>query len=118
MSPLEIDPKETETGAGGRQAEAKAAARRTRGGTSYQHSLSARGIKSSGQARSCSDEDLLSSLERLERAARRPSVEEDEAAGPPRRRTRAFGRHAGEKERRNASEDGVEQRVRSPRIDW
>jgi hypothetical protein len=116
VSPLEIDPTRTETEADGRPAETKAAARRTRGGTSYQHSLSARGIKSSGRGRSRSDEDLLSSLERLERASRRPLNEEDEPKGP--RRTRPYGRHGGERERREGSDDGVEQRVRGPRVEW
>ena len=74
MSPLEIDPQRTEAGAGERLTETKTAgARRTRGGTWYQHSLSARGIKSSGRGRSRSDEDLLSSLERLEQGHAPPS---------------------------------------------
>jgi hypothetical protein len=87
---------------------------RTRGGTSYQHSLSARGIKSSGRARSCSDEDLLSSLERLERASRRGGLEE-ESRGP--RGWRAFGRNAGGRGS-SASDAAGERRVRGPRFDW
>lgn len=116
MSQLDTDPQGIGAGAGGGPTETKAAAgRSTRGGTSYQHSLSARGIKSSGRARSRSDEDLLSSLDRLDRATRRPPGE-DEAEGP--RRTRAYGRHGGERERREGSDDGAEQRVRGPRLEW
>ncbi|MEN6517882.1 MAG: hypothetical protein ABFC38_06775 [Methanospirillum sp.] len=117
MSRLEIDPQGMEPGAGGRPTGTKTVAgHRTRGGTSYQHSLSARGIKSSGRERSRSDEDLLSSLDRLDRATRRPPNEDDETEG--RRRTRAYGRHGGERERREGSDDGVEQRVRPPRLEW
>ncbi|MEN6343511.1 MAG: hypothetical protein ABFC89_13245 [Methanospirillum sp.] len=116
MSSLDIDSKKIDTGGGERPAETTAAARRrTRGGTSYQHSLSARGIKTSGRARSQSDEDLQASLERLDKATRRPSFEDEEAeVGSS--RTRAFGRHASE--RHHAPDDGVEQRVRGPRFDW
>ena len=117
MSPLEIDPQRTEAGAGERPTETKTAgARRTRGGTSYQHSLSARGIKSSGLARSLIDEDLLSSLERLDRASRRTLLEGDEAEGP--RRTRPYGRYGSEREVREGSDTGAERRVRGPRIEW
>lgn len=71
-----------------RRADAPApAARHTRGGSSYQHSLSARKIKSSGRARSCSDEDLLTSMERLERASHLTSFEDEGRNG----RNRAFG---------------------------
>jgi len=113
VSPLDTDPQGRDAGADERLTETKTAgARRTRGGTSYQHSLSARGIKSSGRGRSRSDEDLLSSLERLDRAARRPLLEDDEAEGP--RRTRPYGRYGGERERIGTSAGGVEQRVRSP----
>lgn len=92
-------------------------ARRTRGGSAYQHSLSARGIKSSGRARSCSDEDLLSSLERLDRATRRlPDEDEAEEGG---RRSRAFGRHGGGAGRTDSpSYGGPEQRIRGPRFSW
>ncbi len=62
------------------------------------------------------DEDLLSSLERLERAARRPLIEDDEPEGP--RRTRPYGRHGGGRERTQTSAGGVEQRVRGPRFEW
>ncbi len=54
---------------------------RTRGGSSYQHSLSARGITSSGRARSHSSEDLLTSIERLEHAARFLATTDDERVG-------------------------------------
>ena len=91
-------------------------ARRTRGGTSYQHSLSARGIKSSGRARSCSDEDLLSSLERLDRASRRGGLEEEEGRRRP-RGGRAFGRN-GEGRGAGATDAGGERRVHGPRFDW
>ncbi len=110
---MDTDPQRRGAGTGGGPTGTKAAAgRHTRGGTSYQHSLSARGIKSSGRARSRSDEDLLSSLDRLDRATRRPPGEDED--GP--RRTRAFGRHGGE--RHEGSDDGVEQRVRGPRFEW
>lgn len=89
--------------------------RRTRGGTSYQHSLSARGIKSSGRARSCSDEDLLSSLERLDRASRRGGLEDEEGRRP--RGGRAFGRNAGG-QGSSASDAAGERRVQGPRFEW
>lgn len=117
MRPLDIDRQKKDTGESGRTTETKdAAARRTRGGTSYQHSLSARGIKSSGRERSRSDEDLLSSLERLDRATRMPPAEDEETGS--RRRTRAFGRHGSARERREGPGDGTEQRVRGPRLEW
>lgn len=87
---------------------------RTRGGTSYQHSLSARGIKTSGRARSCSSEDLLASLDRLERATRLPSFEDEET---DRRRRSAFGRRGREGHHpgkpRSAKLD-----VRRPHLEW
>lgn len=117
MRPLEIDRQKTEPDGGGRPKEVKdAAARRTRGGSPYQHSLSARRIKSSGRERSRSDEDLLSSLERLERATRLPSIEDEESSR--RRHTGAFGRHDGERKRREGSDDVAEQRVCGPRFEW
>lgn len=91
------------------------AARHTRGGSSYQHSLSARGIKSSGRARSCSDEDLLASMERLERATRIPSFEDDENET---RRKRPYGRQErGTGTARGAGEQ-AEKRLRGPRFSW
>ncbi len=89
--------------------------RRTRGGTSYQHSLSARGIKSSGRARSGSDEDVRASLERLERVSRRTTGDEEDHE---RRRDRAYGRHGGGRRRSRPPPDGVEECVRGPRMDW
>lgn len=92
MSTLEGEPEKREPGSGEPGTETKIpAARHTRGGSSYQHSLSARGIKSSGRARSCSDEDLLSSMERLERASRLTSFEDEDRAG----RGGAYGRLRG-----------------------
>jgi hypothetical protein len=91
-------------------------ARRTRGGSSYQHSLSARGIKSSGRARSCSDRDLLSSMERLERATRLPQLEDEADEG---RRKRAYGGQAGRAgSHAEATVGNAEKRVRGPRFDW
>ena len=51
-------------------------------------------------ARSCSDEDLLTSMERLELATRLPSFEDEETDG--RRSTRAYGRHGEETEPRRS----------------
>jgi hypothetical protein len=117
VSALEIDRQEMEGGAGERLAETKtAAARRTRGGTSYQHSLSAKGIKSSGRARSRTDEDLLSSLKRLERAAGLPLLEDEEEG---RRGSRAYGGRDGSRRgKTRPSSAGAEDRVSGPRFDW
>lgn len=97
------------------QTEQAGPVRRTRGGTSYQHSLSARGIKSSGRARSCSDDDLLSSLERLDHVSRRGGLEGEEGRRP--RGGRPYGRNAGG-QGSSASDAGGERRVQGPRFDW
>lgn len=117
MSILDIDRPGTDAREGV-SAPKTVASRRTRGGTSYQHSLSARGIKSSGRARSCSDEDLLTCLDRLGRAARRPLLDEDEEGRSGRRRSRAFGGSGGESRQHPAPSARGEDRVRGPRIDW
>lgn len=117
MSATERDRQETGGDASERSTETKAeTGRRTRGGTSYQHSLSARGIKSSGRARCRSDEDLHSSMERLERATRMPSFEDENEEG--RRRARAYGRDGGTKRTPARTAGGAERRVRGPRFDW
>jgi hypothetical protein len=90
-------------------------AHHTRGGSSYQHSLSARGIKSSGRARSRSDEDLLSSMERLERASRLPSFDEEADEGS---RKRAYGRTESGAGRAEAKGGSAEKRVPGPRFRW
>lgn len=111
-----LEPEKEEVGRGERGTETKiSAAHSTRGGSSYQHSLSARGIKSSGRARSCSDEDLLSSMDRLERATRLPRFE-DEADEC--RRKRAYSRHDGATGRAEAMAGSAEKRVRGPRFGW
>ncbi len=113
LEPEQNDPAPDERGA----ATAVSAARQSRGGSAYQHRLSARGIKSSGAARSASDEDLLASMERLERAARRPSFEDDEDGS---RQKRPYGRQ----ERGagtgipGAAAKSVEKHVRGPRVSW
>ncbi len=114
MSILGEEPEKGEPGPVEGRPETRAA-HRTRGGSSYQHSLSARGIKSSGRGRSCSDEDLLSSMERLERATRLPSFDDGETDS--RRSTRAFGRHGGGTGQAGVS-GGAEKRVRGPRFEW
>ena len=85
---------------------------RTRGGSSYQHSLSARGIKSSGEARSCANEDLLSSMERLDRATRLPLFDDDEL----RSGGRAYGRRYETSAASKASAGKLGQRA--PRFEW
>ena len=98
-----------------RRADAPApAARHTRGGSSYQHSLSARGIKSSGRARSCSDEDLLASMERLERATRMPSFDDEDEG----RQKRPYGRQERGDGTPGAAGRSSEKRVRGPRFSW
>ena len=83
-----------------------------RGGSSYQHSLSARGIASSGPARSASDADLLASLERLEQAARHPFPGDEENET---RRTLPLGRP----ERGGGAEGtSAERRLRDLRSSW
>lgn len=114
MSILDPEPDGDERERAGDLTEA-AEARRTRGGSSYQHSLSARGIKSSGRARSSSKEDLLSSMERLERATRLPRFEDEEEKG---RRKRAYGRHPGGAGNRAEPAEDRERRVRGPHFDW
>lgn len=87
---------------------------RTRGGSSYQHSLSARGIKSSGQARSHSNEDLMSTMERLERATPLPPPTEDARAG-----RRAYGHGAGRGPGRGENPgERPERHPRGPLFDW
>jgi len=94
----------------------KPTTQRMRGGSSYQHSLSARGIKSSGRARSCSETDLLSSMERLERATRLPTDESEESRSSGRtygRRHRGSGASFG-----GSSGERLEERLRGPRFEW
>ncbi len=63
-------------------AEARQGEERRRGGSSYQHRLSARGIASGGRARSHSSEDLMTTMKRLERGGGHPS---GRAGGAPNR---------------------------------
>lgn len=110
LEPEKNDPAPDERGA----ATAVSAARQSRGGSAYQHRLSARGIKSSGAARSTSDEDLLASMERLERAARRPSFE-DEDDGLQKRPYGRQERGAGAGIP-GAAGRSIEKHVRDPRV--
>lgn len=110
LEPEQNDSAPDERGA----ATAVSAARQSRGGSAYQHRLSARGIKSSGAARSASDEDLLASMERLERAARMSSFEDEGLQKRPYgRRERGAGTGTP-----GVTGKRIEERVRGPRVSW